>query len=565
MKHLFSSSFAALLIGLSGCVSAPDSDKERFDLIAKDLEPGGTVFTVNTFRQVQPVFEKFIKETETQIWNMPLPDHGKFFCQRLLSQFELTTRLLGTQELKGWGFSSKQLPGKEVLFRNRGRLLLPPAPKGILWNLPGENVLLEKHFNNLPADTVAAGAFVLKTEKLAPLFEIEKSLFPLFINVCKHFLQLPVKEVLKNMEGVWRFVIVCDERNDWETLLGIHGALTVPDRGGKLFSIIATKLKFYSGAQVDLTRGIIKFKKIDGNKYTPVIRKGKECFTVYTSPLAIDRTSSGSSAPQKTAFLRSFIRQLPPVGMGAFYVRNTDLPLNTEEKFSIRENTPVWGVLRREKNGFSLECLSNRDGNSYLLQSLLAVPVKVMFDFVRIIEEEEEKKSAASQRAPRPQKTSSPQAVKTFSLQQCSDHIGVQGKRLLDAVQQTGQWPAPGIDGIRRMIAEKKLDPRQLCCPLIRSEKRDHTVLSYSNCHYLYFGKPAMGSPKTPVLMELPFLHKDHFSVFYADGSVEKIQLSGQHNVRRAVSFLHTLHTYEEEEFMRLMHIAGEFDKILER
>ena len=89
--------------------------------------------------------------------------------------------------------------------------------------------------------------------------------------------------------------------------------------------------------------------------------------------------------------------------------------------------------------------------------------------------------------------------------------------------------------------------------------------MSYANCHYLYFGKPAKDSPKTPILMELPFLHKEHLAVFYADGKVEKIHLSGQRSARRAISYLHTRHSYEEEEFMRLMQLAGEFDKILER
>ena len=65
--------------------------------------------------------------------------------------------------------------------------------------------------------------------------------------------------------------------------------------------------------------------------------------------------------------------------------------------------------------------------------------------------------------------------------------------------------------------------------------------------------------------MELPFLHKDHIAVFYADGSVEELRLSGRRNVRRAVSFLHTVHSYEEEEFIRLIQFASELDKILER
>jgi hypothetical protein len=565
MKYLFSSTIAALLIGLSGCASAPDSDKERFDLITKDLEPGGTVYAVSTARHVQCTFEKVVKETESQIWDMPLPDHCKYFCQRLLSQFELTTRLLGIQELKGWGISSKRLPGKETFYRNKGRLLLPSDAKGVLWNLPGKNAALEKYFYNLPADTVAAGAFVLNTANLEALFEVEKDLLPLFSNICKLFLQLPVKEVLKNMEGTWRFVIACDERNEWGNLNVIHGALTVPDRNGKIFSALSAKLKFYSGIQVDLSKGSIKFSKNDKNGCIPFICKGKDSFTVYTTPLAVKRTSDGNSMPQKTAFLNTFIRLLPAAGAGAFYIRNTRLSLNSKAPFDIKEETPVWGVLKRDSNGFVLECLGKEDFNSYMLHSILAVPVKLMFDFVQMTEEAEKRATPPAVQRPRKQSPAPQKGDREAAVIKCSRQIALIGKAFLATADKTGKWPVAGIDGIRQMVADKKIDFRQLRCPRIRVENSDHTVLSYRNCHYLYFGKPAKDSPKTPVLMELPFLHKDYFTVFYADGSVDKIQLSGQRNVRRAVSFLHTHYTYEEEEFMRLMHLAGEFDKILER
>jgi hypothetical protein len=160
-----------------------------------------------------------------------------------------------------------------------------------------------------------------------------------------------------------------------------------------------------------------------------------------------------------------------------------------------------------------------------------------------------------------PKKSAAPATARSS----CLKGIEVTGKALLKAAEKSGSWNAPGIAGLRSFVAKKQLSPALLSCPATNVRKSNGVQLNYANCHYLYFGQPGKNSPKTPILIELPFLHKEHFSVFYADGSVEMIRLSGRRNVRRAISYLHTVHSYEEEEFIRLIQFASELDKILER
>ena len=160
--------------------------------------------------------------------------------------------------------------------------------------------------------------------------------------------------------------------------------------------------------------------------------------------------------------------------------------------------------------------------------------------------------------APAPKKTAK------SGIEVCSAQIVKLGKKLAENAESSGKWLEPGIAGMRELAAKKGAKRQLFICPLTKQKPLADKKLSYADCHYLYFGKPGNNSPKTPVLMEIPTLHRTHFSVFYADGSVENIQLSGQRSTRRAVSFLHTRHSYDEEEFMRLMQLAGEFDKILE-
>ena len=570
MKFVLRVILTATLLGVLGCASA-DSDKVRFDRIAKDLDMGGSCYFIGSSRHAGTAFEKLIKEHERYIWSSSFTPELQFKLQRFISCSELLGRIAGLHEIKGWGGSSQQIPGAgEVLFRNKLRLLLNEKSDGVLWNLfSPQNHSLEKYLYNLPADTSYAGAFVLDPQLLERLVSAEKSVSDGLANICKLFLGMTLQETLKTVSGVWRLVVVCDEENDPGTLMGIHAKLTLPDKEGKLFNGLASKLKFIPNTGIDLKKRTIKLAKVPGKSFVPYIRYNNGFLSIYTTPLAATRTTDGNSFPQSSPFLKKLARFTNLNGIGLFYANTPWRSGASSNPADQKLRHTCLAVLKKLPDGFIFDGISNNDLNQYTVFSLGIVPLQIAFDSLV-------KKAPSPAPAPRQARTAvrrktrktvrkNPSAAITKRNKSCLNAIQAAGNILLKEAKRSGKWQSPGISGLRFLVEKKVLTEAMLRCPIVRSSGHKTPGLSYANCHYLYFGSPGKNSPKTPVLMEFPFLHKDHIAVFYADGSAQKIQLDGTRSVRRTVSYLHTLHSYEEEEFMRLMKIASEFDNILER
>ncbi|MBQ9753338.1 MAG: hypothetical protein IJV93_01155 [Lentisphaeria bacterium] len=570
MKILLRHILTAALLGVIGCTSA-DSEKGRFDRIAKDLDMGGSSFFIGSSRHAGTAFEQLRKQHERYVWSSSFTPEAQYKLQRFISCSELAGRLAGLHEIKGWGGSSKELPGtKERVFRNRFRLLLNEKSDGVLWNLfSPQNRALEKYLYNLPADTSYAGAFVLNPVMLERLITTEKSVSATFTNLCKLFLGMTPRETLKAFSGVWRIVVVCDEANDPETLMGIHVALTLPDKEGKLFKGLSSKLQYLPNTSIDLKKKTIKLAKLPGKACIPYIRSGNGQISFYTTPLAAVRTTDKQSFPQQPPFVASLARFTDLNGIGVFYANTPWTGSKSTSYADQKLRHTSLAVLKKLPDGFIFEGISNCDFNQYAVFSLGILPLQTAFESLS-------KSPAAAAGASRQTAPVLPQKKKRVvrkrtsvaapkPSQSCLTAIQTAGGKLLKEAKRSGKWPAPGISGLRFLVNKKILTAAMLRCPAVRLSVSDTPGLSYANCHYLYFGAPDKESPKTPLLMEFPFLHPNHIAIFYADGSVKKIQLDGTRNVRRAVSYLHTLHSYEEKEFMRLMQLASEFDNILER
>ena len=561
MRLFFCSSITALFIGIcGGCAAVADSDRGRFDRIAEHLDTGGTFYSVSTTRSLESAVEKIFRDTEKSFWHSEMPDEGKLQAQRLLAQGEILSSILGLNEIKGWGLSSKQLPGKGVQYRNRGRLLLTENPKGVLWNLfASGDTDLSGAFRNLPCDTFAAGAANLTPAVLIRLFDADKNIAELCKHICNLLFRMSPETALQEMSGVWQAVVVCDEENNTDTLTGVHIAVTVPDKEGKLFQALTSTLKLFPGTRVDLKEGSIKLERIQNRMCIPYIRKGKGCFTLYTSPNAFYRTTDFNSFPQIN---QALLKKASLKGVAALYSANNSIGINFRDSIDTTPGKPALSVLKKDSRGFTLNDLSPCDLNASFFNFAAVLPLQLFFDYFSAPPENAQ---APAPRAPAPKKAApAPRKAPKAAPVSCTSQISRLGKLLMTDVKTQNKWLEAGISGMRVLAGKKGLRRTFFICPLTRKKPLAGKELSYADCHYLYFGKPMNNSPKTPVLMEHPALHRTHFSVFYADGSVENIQLSGQRNTRRAVSFLHTRHSYDEEEFMRLMQLAGEFDKILE-
>ena len=570
MKHLLCLIITAVLLGVSGCTSA-DSDRGRYDRIAKDLETGGSCYFISSSRQSGAALSDLVRQCEKYTWDSSLPDETRFKLQRLISSCELWARLAGIGEIKGWGGSSRQLPAaKRTLFRNKLRVLLSEQRSGVLWNLfPKENIPLENQLYGLPHDTFFAGAVSLSPVVLQQIIDSDKDLSAPVSDFSKLFFDMTVAELAAELSGIWRIVMVCDEKNIPDLLAGIHISLTLPDRKGRLFKKLSEKMKFLPGTTVDLQKKTIKLEKVPEKMCIPYAVGGNGTLTLSTSPRSYHRTHPLKSFPALPSFVKPLSRYNRLEGIGVFYSRDiTDL--NLSGSVDTNSTKEALAVVRALPDGVLVEDISPCDLNAYAILSTAAAPLHFILGILSA--PPPQKKSSLPppppSPAPGPRRGVKPVSQKVETPPQssrCTAGIANAGKALLKAVKKSNTWHAPGIAGLRSFAASGGISAALLRCPETKLPPAANGELNYANCHYLYFGKPGTNSPKSPILMELPFLHKDHIAVFYADGSVEELRLSGRRNVRRAVSFLHTVHSYEEEEFIRLIQFASELDKILER
>ena len=118
MKILLRHILTAALLGVIGCTSA-DSEKGRFDRIAKDLDMGGSSFFIGSSRHAGTAFEQLRKQHERYVWSSSFTPEAQYKLQRFISCSELAGRLVQTPDeaVSGgcWGNLASG-PGRELGF-----------------------------------------------------------------------------------------------------------------------------------------------------------------------------------------------------------------------------------------------------------------------------------------------------------------------------------------------------------------------------------------------------------------------------------------------------------------
>ena len=571
MKTIFRNLTAAALLALSGCSGVGGTaDRQRFEQITEDLDFNGSCFFAGSAEHAGKSVENLLRNIERQVWYSGMPESARFRMQRFISLWELIARIGGINEIRGWGGSSIKF-ASEDLFRNRFKLLLAPEARGVLWQLPAkENIPLGKYLQNLPDDTFFACVFNLVPFSAARLLKTDNHTIRSVDQICKLLLGCNAAELLSELSGVWKLVIVCDEVYDPGLLAGVHIALTIPDRNGKIFALMQNRSKLLAGVKHDAASGTVQLTAFPDKLLVPVIKKGNGSLTVFSTPEAQFRTSNNESFPKVKQRQKDLLKYLDDSGVAAVYNRSSLAEIHLSGKQGNAHHIPSLGILQRRPDGLFFEEISGCDINSYALYSATAFPVRMLFDIFNTPPQSDRNSKSTGKKAPPKQQIPVKPVQKNIrksanTADSCLANLSRIGAIVIKEAAAAKKYPVYGIQGLRELAAAKKLSPAKMCCPAIKKVSDPEQILSYANCHYLYFGAPAEKSPKSPLIIELPFLHKDYIAVCCANGSTEKIPMTGIRNVRRAISVLHTMHAYEEEEFFRLMRIAEEFDKILER
>lgn len=571
MIKIFSYLAAAAVMILCGCADVGNTaDRMCFKQITEDLDFNGSCLFVSSSSHAGVVLEKLQKDTERKVWNSGLPESSRFRLQHFISTLELAARIGGINEIRGWGGSSVNISGTQ-LFRNRFKLLLPPDNRGALWQLPAtQNIHLGSYLQNLPDDTLFAGVFNIDTSAANRMLNTDKRIKDTVDKICNLLLGEKSSKLLSLLSGIWKIVVVCDEKCIPERFIGMHVALTIPDRDGKIFELLNNRSKMFTGVKTDTMKQTIQLGTFNDKLLSPLIQKGNGDLTIFSTPEARFRTIPLQSTPAINRKQKRLLKYTDDMGVAAVYRRNA---VSDSAFLSVQNpgrEEPSLGFLKRMPDGLFFEEISSYDINSYALCSVTALPIRMIFDIFTAPDRTQKKVSrprAAAQPVKIPVKKSTPaksvQKKKNLT-DECLKRIAQIGNAIKKEAAEK-KFPPYGIKGLRELAAKKKIDASRMCCPRIKSSASSVEILNYANCHYLYFGEPEKNSPKSPLIMELPFLHKKYIAVYYADGSFEKIPATGDRSVRRNISVLHTMHAYGENEFLRLMRIAEEFDKILER
>lgn len=152
--------------------------------------------------------------------------------------------------------------------------------------------------------------------------------------------------------------------------------------------------------------------------------------------------------------------------------------------------------------------------------------------------------------------------------EKCFNNLQKLGKALDEYAKKNGGYPAAThTDGLNLLTDTKALTPEIFVCPDSGCKAPHPGVdLVNDNTGYIYFGAWSKNkSGKLPLVIDMPDNHKSFFHVLFADGSVQKVELSMQMSVKRMASALHTVFKYQEDEFSELIRRAELLDKKLDK
>jgi len=297
-----------------------------------------------------------------------------------------------------------------------------------------------------------------------------------------------------------------------------------------------------------------------------ILRDG--IFYIFSSPRAAKLFGSPRKLKDNKAFQKT-AADFPQSGIGVFYFQNGE-NLRTLKMLNLNLNCGFdqscsAGILERKAGGLRWSSNNPYDWNvsalqallapaAFLLEPLILAPPKAQEQTQKQAQTEEEEEPQAP--APQPKKEIVNAEISKKHMKNLT--VGLH----LYASDHKKRFPEKaGIAGLKE-LGKTYLPDNSLLCPDVK-HANSAGELSYENCDYLYFGNSA--EKKAPLLIELPGIHGDfRLVVGFQDGSVQLFDMEKTFSVRKAVSFLHTKYHYEENEFLRLMEIAAEFDKILE-
>ncbi len=567
MKTWLAGSFAALFL-LAGCAVDPAGQHDRrvFDAIAAELEPGGPMYQISGTKYLFESLSRFPDRLGTLLLSHDLsPERRIQVAEGIKTGTEIILQS-GLADLEGAGFSARMVEapkgGAGPLFRARTMFLngKPEAP-GVLWNvLAAENRPLAEDFAALPANTLVASSVRLR---LSPLLsslyarsDVQKML--------KEATTAPVCEQIgagiDALDGDWVFALLDLSTEEKGTSAGI--IILIPDTKGALAAMLELGAGAAPGFLARVDKGHYQLTLPDSIPFVskPVILSGDGQIALYSSQETLDHFAASTKSLADTPEFQRLLKYVRREGNGFAYCSAKATPFFQELLLHINpemaapfplSGTDMLRISSTLPNGLLLEECSGRE-------PLQAFALTLM-DFALLSIDEMIAEKVDTENA----------AIRAKADQDaCDANIAAIAKALVQYMtKHNGNFPKESdLEGLRTLVREKYLEPRQLLCPAEDGTPAENAEgLSWENVSYLYFaGTSPQGVPTLPLLLESPYNH-DTVNVLLLNGKGEKISLAEDEdpNFRKLVARLQSRYQYPEADFQRLFEAAAKLDRLL--
>ena len=524
--------FLTIFLMFAG-VFCPASDKVKSGRISDFLDPDGIEYQIIKAPAFKAFFDRFDADITKAVWKDGISAEHRRTVLSWLAAFKMAWQVSGLENSSGIG-SSTSLTGAEGIFHSRIFLGLDSSAPGLLNEFfVGNDLKSEEFFNDLPGGKVFTAKAHIRPEALLDA-----------LGKCGRYGEkiadmlpaaFPMRELLQNAQGVWAVSFMLEDGEGFFRL-------TLPDPGNKLFNMAVNVFR----AAAEAEKGTITLP-------TVFIAKGTERIAVYNSKKAEEVFRNAGKlqlSPEKEAAL--FYR-IPENACALFFCNFSEAESGKMKIFGLEipDSLPTGeaaGAVSHEKEGFLTVFNSNRtaldstlDEGMYLFEILSTDPGEDAKKDDASADKEEEKSSRVPETT---EDTGKPAAESEEKAPVVEDEVLPPTEKKCKCKTHFALFDIQFPDGTEAGVFRVKKGR------LVRVAPGEKFELA---C----FGK--IGAEK-PVPWLLAYPHEGAFCIRYADGKEEKISLAHPRQLRRIISFLHTIHRYDENLFRQLIDLATGFE-----